>query len=413
MAKKFTLLTTAKSTEVSLCSKYNSGANKQTEFEIVKDEQGTTDRNVNQVIENLVKFIDFYGEPTAEVDNDYNAFKDFLNYWLEYDINCTYYNLLSEALQNALSDIKYKDITKEEKVQEYEKLFNMFIEEYKTLPITKTQDGKYEVSLVSKSHTKEIETNPQNETTDMTKEKTSEMEKQEQLTLVGKAFDLIKSALGLEKSETPAEEQPEVQQESVEETPTEEVAKTEEVEEPAENAEEPAQEAEVEAPVVEEVVEEVKQAEEAPEAEEPAEEATEEVTKTSEIDVEALLKAKLDVEKELAELKKANEEKEIEIEKISFVQKAKDEFSMLVGTPEEIGEKLYTISKSNLETEVKDFVFEQLKKVAKENAELTEEVGSITKNAGDMTDEDVIYAKAEELAKAKNISVNQALRQIQ
>ena len=71
------------------------------------------------------------------------------------------------------------------------------------------------------------------------------------------------------------------------------------------------------------------------------------------------------------------------------------------------------ISKSNLETEVKDFVFEQLKKVAKENAELTEEVGSITKNAGDMTDEDVIYAKAEELAKAKNISINQALRQIQ
>ena len=37
MAKKFKLLTTAKSTEVSLCSKYNSGANKQTEFEIVKD----------------------------------------------------------------------------------------------------------------------------------------------------------------------------------------------------------------------------------------------------------------------------------------------------------------------------------------------------------------------------------------
>lgn len=414
MAKKFTLLTTAKSTEVSLCSKYNSGANKQTEFEIVKDEQGTTDRNVKPVIEKLVKYIDFYEEITPEVEQEYDAFKDFLNYWLEYDINCTYYNLLSEALQSALTDIKYKDITKEEKVQEYEKLFNMFIEEYKTLPITKTQDGKYEVSLVSKSHTKEVETNPQNETADITKEKTSEMEKQEQLTLVGKAFDLIKSALGLEKSETPAEEQPEVQQESVEETPAEEVAETEEVEEPAENAEEPAQEAEVEAPVVEEVVEEeVEQAEEAPEAEEPAEEAEEEVAKTSEIDVEALLKAKSDVEKELAELKKVNEEKEIEIEKMSFVQKAKDEYSMLVGTPEEIGEKLYTISKSNLGEEVKSFVLEQLKKVSKENEELTEEVGSITKNAGDMTDEDVIYAKAEELAKTKNISINQALRQIQ
>lgn len=405
MAKKFKLLTTAKSTEVSLCSKYNSGANKQTEFEIVKDEQGTTDRNVNQVIENLVKFIDFYDEPTAEADDDYNAFKDFLNYWLEYDINCTYYNLLSEALQSALSDIKYKDIPKEEKVQEYEKLFNMFIEEYKTLPITKTKDGKYEVSLVSKSHIQEVEANPQNETDDITKEKTSKMEKQEQLTLIEKAFDLVKSAFGLEKSETPAEKQPEVQQEPVKEAPVEEVAKTEEVETPAENAKETAQEAEVEAPVVEEEVKD-----------EPAEEVEEEapVEKTSEtVDVEALIKAKADVEAELEALKKSNEAKEIEIEKMSFVQKAKDEFSMLVGTPEEIGEKLYTISKSNLETEVKDFVFEQLKKVAKENTELTEEVGSITKNAGDMTDEDVIYAKAEELAKAKNISINQALRQIQ
>lgn len=405
MAKKFKLLTTAKSTEVSLCSKYNSGANKQTEFEIVKDEQGTTDRNVNQVIENLVKFIDFYDEPTAEADDDYNAFKDFLNYWLEYDINCTYYNLLSEALQGALSEIKYKDIPKEEKVQEYEKLFNMFIEEYKSLPITKTKDGKYEVSLVSKSHIQEVEANPQNETDDITKEKTSKMEKQEQLTLIEKAFDLVKSAFGLEKSETPAEEQPEVQQEPVKEAPAEEVAKTEEVETPAENAKETAQEAEVEAPVVEEEVKD-----------EPAEEVEEEapVEKTSEtVDVEALIKAKADVEAELEALKKSNEAKEIEIEKMSFVQKAKDEFSMLVGTPEEIGEKLYTISKSNLETEVKDFVFEQLKKVAKENAELTEEVGSITKNAGDMTDEDVIYAKAEELAKAKNISINQALRQIQ
>ena len=418
MAKKFTLLTTAKSTEVSLCSKYNSGANKQTEFEIVKDEQGATDRNMKPVIENLVKFIDFYGEPTAEVDQDYNAFKDFLNYWLEYDINCTYYNLLSEALQSALSDIKYKDIPKEDKVQEYQNLFNMFIEEYKTLPITKTQDGKYEVSLVSKSHIQEVETNPQNETVDITKEKTSEMEKQEQLTLVEKAFDLIKSAFGLEKSETPAEEQPEVQPEETTEekpeieeaveAPAEEapVEKTEETVE--ETVEETAEEAEVEAPVVEEEVKE-----EPAETEEPAEEEAP-VEKTSEtVDVEALIKAKADVEAELEALKKSNEAKEIEIEKMSFVQKAKDEFSMLVGTPEEIGEKLYTISKSNLETEVKDFVFEQLKKVAKENAELTEEVGSITKNAGDMTDEDVIYAKAEELAKAKNISINQALRQIQ
>ena len=55
---------------------------------------------------------------------------------------------------------------------------------------------------------------------------------------------------------------------------------------------------------------------------------------------------------------------------------------------------------------------EQLKKVSSENAEATQEVGSITKNAGDMTDEDVIFAKAEEIAKTKGISINKALREV-
>ena len=44
--------------------------------------------------------------------------------------------------------------------------------------------------------------------------------------------------------------------------------------------------------------------------------------------------------------------------------------------------------------------------------EATQEVGSITKNAGDMTDEDVIFAKAEEVAKTKGISINKALREV-
>lgn len=263
------------------------------------------------------------------------------------------------------------------------------------------------------------------------------MEKQN---MFEQAIDLLKSAFGLEKTETPAEEQPEVQpqveevaeetqeveapatEETVEETPVEEVAKTEEVEP-----------AEVEAPVVEESVEEKVEAEEviANEGEEnglqeqkeeveqeeaKTEEVVEEVAKTESeteaVNVEELVKAKLEVEKELAELKKANEIKAIEIEKMTFVQKAKDEYSMLVGTPEEIGEKLYSISKSSLSEDVKDFVMEQLKKVSASNEELTEEVGSITKNAGDMTDEEIVYAKAEELAKAEGISINKALRKI-
>ena len=410
MGKKFKILTSVSSNEVSLCSKYNSGANKQTEFELVKDKEGAKDRNMKPIIENLIKFTDFYGE-TVEVEQkqEFNAFKDFLNYWLEYDVNNAYYNILSEALQNALCDIKYReDITKEEKIQEYQKLFDMFIEEYKNLPITKTQDGKYEVSLVSNSHIQDVDTNPQNETDIITKEKTTKMKK-EQMSVIEKVTELLKSAFGVEETETPAEEQPEVQQEPVEETPAEEVAKTEEVEIPAE-------EAEVDAPVVEEEV-----AVEEAETEQPAEEVIEEETPEAPVveeevaeptELEKAIQKSLDLQKELDELRKAKEEKETEIEKMSFVQKAKDEFSMLSGTAEEIGEKLYSIAKSNLDDSSKEFIMEQLKKVSKENKELTEEVGSITKNAGDMTEEEVVYAKAEEIAKTKGISVKKALREI-
>lgn len=410
MGKKFKILTSVSSNEVSLCSKYNSGANKQTEFELVKDKEGAKDRNMKPIIENLIKFTDFYGETVEEAQKqEFNAFKDFLNYWLEYDINNAYYNILSDALQNALCDIKCReDITKEEKVQEYQKLFDMFIEEYKNLPITKTQDGKYEVSLVSNSHIQDVDTNPQNETDIITKEKTTKMKK-EQMSVIEKVTELLKSAFGVEETETPAEEQPEVQQEPVEETPVEEVAKTEEVETPAE-------EAEVDAPVVEEEVA-VEEAETEQPAEEVIEEETPEVAVAEEevaepTELEKAIQKSLDLQKELDELRKAKEEKETEIEKMSFVQKAKDEFSMLSGTAEEIGEKLYSIAKSNLDDSSKEFIMEQLKKVSKENKELTEEVGSITKNAGDMTEEEVVYAKAEEIAKTKGISVKKALREI-
>lgn len=413
MVKEFKLLTSISSNEVSLCTKYNSGANKQTEFEIVKNEEGTIDRDVKPVIENIVKMLDFYGETvTEEADSKtVNSFKEFLNYWLEYDINNAYYNLLSEALRSAIYSIKDKDITKEEKIQEYEKLFNMFIEEYKTLPITKTQDGKYEVSLVSKSHIQEVETNPQNETVDKTKEKKSEMKTEEKQTMFEQAMGLLKSAFGLEKEETPADETIEAQPEQVEveavetkKVETEEV-KTEEVEP-----------AEVEAPVVEEAVEEAEQPTETEKVEPEVEAQPEQVEVEKTADIEELLKAKLDAEKELAELKKSIQDKETTIEKMSFIQKAKDEYSMLVGTPEEIGEKLYSISKSNLGEEIKTFVMEQLKKVSDTNAEFTEEVGTITKNAGEMTEEELKeeqqYAKAEEIAKAEGITVKQALRKV-
>ena len=272
MGKKFKKITIATSNEVSLCSKYNSGANKQTEFEIVKDKEVAKNSDMKPVIETLVKFIDFYETAETEQKDELDSFKDFLNYWLEYDVNNCFYNLLSEALQCAMADIKYReDITKEEKVLEYQKLFDMFIEEYRKMPITKSTDGKYEVSLVSKSLIQDGETNPQSETEDITKEKTGEM-KNEELNVIQKAFDVIKSALGLEKTETPSEETPEVQPEV--ETPAEAEAEIA-VEEPAkeEAVEEPA---EVETPVVNEEVKE-----------EPVEEAVEEQVEETKVEDEA------------------------------------------------------------------------------------------------------------------------------
>ena len=410
MGKKFNLLTTISSSEVSLCSKYNSGANKQTEFEIVKDKEKQEDKtDIKSVIKDMYDMYDEIAEMEQEEPSALDTFQEFLAYWLEYDVNNAYYNCLSEGLQRALCDIKYLDADKDEKVRRYKELFNMFINEFNSLPITKTQDGKFEVSLVSKSHIKEQETNPQNETNDITKENTSEMKNEEKQTMFEQALNLLKSAFGLEKTETP-NEQPEVEEEKVEnEEGTPEGKTTEEKPEGEETVEtpegepaekQPEKQVETDTPVVKK------------EVKEKADEEPNEVEKTSNSEVEELLKAKLEVEKELEELKKANEEREVAIEKMSYIQKAKDEYSMLVGTPEEIGAKLYEINKSSLTDDIKDFIMEQLKKVAKENESLTQEVGSVTKSTENMTDEEVIYQKAEELAKSKNISINKALREI-
>lgn len=410
MGKKFNLLTTISSNEVSLCSKYNSGANKQTEFEIVKDKEKQENKtDIKSVIKDMYDMYDEIAKIKQKEPSALDTFQEFLAYWLEYDVNNAYYNCLSEGLQQALCDIKYLDADKDEKVRRYKELFNMFINEFNSLPITKTQDGKFEVSLVSKSHIKEQETNPQNETNDITKENTSEMKNEEKQTMFEQALNLLKSAFGLEKTETP-NEQPEVEVEKVEnEEGTPEGKTTEEKPEGEETVEtpegepaekQPEEQVETDTPAVEK------------EVKEKADEKPNEVEKTSNSEVEELLKAKLEVEKELEELKKANEEREVAIEKMSYIQKAKDEYSMLVGTPEEIGAKLYEINKSSLTDDIKDFIMEQLKKVAKENESLTKEVGSVTKSTENMTDEEVIYQKAEELAKSKNISINKALREI-
>lgn len=404
MSKQFKIITNVTSNEVSLCTKYNSGANKQTEFEIIKD-KANEDKDIKPVIQNMIKIADLYTEmSTSEEKEEYDSFKEFLNYWLEYDVNNCYYNLLSEALQNALSDIKYReDIDKEQKVEEYKKLFNSFIEEYKKMPITKNKDGKYDVSLISKSLIKDEENNPQNETVITEKENVVKMQTEKKMNIVEKAFEMLKSVLVAEQENAPAEEKTEVEKTSAEEKTAE--VETPETEKPAEQAEEATKE---------EAQKETKEEDEKTEV--PAEEKVEtekEIEKTAETsELAEMIEKNKNLEDELKALKKAQEEKELEVEKMNFIQKAKDEFSMLSGISEEIADRLLAISKSNLDDSVKDFVFEQLKKVSEENKEMTQEVGSITKNASDMTEEDVIYAKAEEIAKAKNISINKALREV-
>lgn len=410
----FKKITVANSTEVSLCSKYNSGANKQTEFELVKDKEGKQPVDIKPVLQEMVKYADVVCE--QENQDVVQGFKDFLDYWLEYDINNTLYGLLEEGLRNGLYHLAYnEDLTKEEKTDEFIKLFNEFLTQYRNLPITKTADNKYEVSLVSKSHIQDNGTNPQNETTDITKEKTSEMEHEEQKTAIQKAIEILTSVFSLQKTETPADETPEVKPEGQPEA--EKPAETEEVKPEVKPAE-------VEAPVVEKADKTVEPNAEPKAEDEPSdkpaddtpadkpEDVTEPVEKSSEpSELETVLKQKLDLEKELADIKKAQAEKEETITKMSYIQKAKDEYSMLVGTPEEIGAKLYDISKSNLTDDSKTFILDQLKKVAKENQELTKEVGSMTKNS-DLTPEEELYAKAEEIAKSKGISINKALRQV-
>lgn len=412
----FKKITVANSTEVSLCSKYNSGANKQTEFELVKDKEGKQPVDIKPVLQEMAK----YADEVCEQENKdvVQGFKDFLNYWLEYDINNTLYSLLEEGLRNGLYNLAYnEDLTKEEKTDEFIKLFNEFLTQYRNLPITKTADNKYEVSLVSKSHIQDNGTNPQSETTDITKEKTSEMEHEEQKTAIQKAIEILTSVFSLQKTETPADETQETE-------PKGEPEATEQKPDETEGVEPKGEPEEVEAPVVKQAEETVEpnaepKAEDEP-SDEPAddtpadkpEDVTEPVEKSSKpSELETVLKQKLDLEKELADIKKAQAEKEETITKMSYIQKAKDEYSMLVGTPEEIGAKLYDISKSNLTDDSKTFILDQLKKVAKENQELTQEVGSMTKNS-DLTPEEEVYAKAEEIAKSKGISINKALRQV-
>lgn len=427
MKKKFKIIE-AKATEVSLCSKNNSGANKQTSFEIIKSDDNQK-VNKAEVLE-ILKYAEECARPI--IDKAENVNKEFVNYIrqeLEYRVNNTLYCLLTDALIEQLYTIKNDETkTKEQKAVLYSDLFFEFVSQYMNSPITKTSDDKYSISI-NKSLSKDI-VNPQ------TVEKIGEEMEQEKTNVLNNVIETLKSLVSptkkteteqevaensaIEKTEENAEESAETieteqtetveteeagqePKEEVEQNENEEATESEKVEEPAEKVEEATEPVEVK-----EVEEATKEAED--EAVEEPQEQKEEIEKASNVMTE-LQKAQARIE----ELEKAQRESLEAIEKSKFVTKAREEFSMLVGTPEEIGEKLFAISKSNLSADVQEYILNNFKQVSKANSELLVEKGSNTQDAESSTEEAQereLYKRAEAIAKEKGISIKKALREI-
>ena len=322
------------------------------------------------------------------------------------------------------------DISKESKILLYQDLFKEFVRQYENSPITKSVNGEFVLSNTKEaSHSKDV-VNPQ------TVEEIGDDMEEKQMGIIKSVVESLKSLISpTQKSEEPAIE-PEVKAEGEEvkveepelEAPKEETKAEEseeekpEVEEPKD--EDPAEEPKAEEEVVEKTEEPKVEAEEAPEVKPEGEEGVDKgeaieptiENEPEQIEKVSIVKQELEqAQAKIIELEKAQKENLEIIEKARFVEQAKADFSMLVGTPEEIGEKLYSISKSNLPVDIQDFILENLKNVSKSNAELTKEVGTGSTDI-ELSNEELevrdIYRKAEEIAKAKNISINKALREV-
>lgn len=375
MKKKFKRIE-AIATEVSLCSKNNSGANKKTTFEIVKSEDSKTFTN-----EDFREFLKFGMEEVQRVDSINNrdlpssAFAEYIQYYLDRRIDSAVYELLSDSLMSALCDIKYMDISKESKILLYKDLFQEFINQYKNSPITKSKDGEFMLSITKDTSLSKDVVNPQ------TVEEIGDNMEEKQVGIIKSVMESLKSLIS-----------------------------------PTQKSEEPVEEAKDEDPAQEAPVEEAKTEEPAEEAEKEDVEAKEEVEEPTEIEKASIVKTELEkAQAKIEELEKAQAKNLEIIEKSKYIEKAKSEFSMLSGTAEEVGEKLYSIAKSNLPAEIQEFILANLKRVSSVNEELTKSVGTESTDI-ELSDEELevrdIYKKAEEIAKAKNISINKALREV-
>lgn len=306
-------------------------------------------------------------------------------------INDTLWNLFIYKLDDKIYEIHYMDskkYTKEQKSKMIVDLFAEFVKNFNETELIKSQKN------IEKQETK---------------------------------MDFKSFVEGLKSLITKAEESPEVAEEIKPETeiiPAEEVseeAKVEEVVEPEQKpelAETPAEKEVAEESKVEENEEEIPATEEAPVVEEPKIEGDEEpkeepVQKSEEPSIEEILKAKEDELKALkTQIEKAEEaqkESAVKLEKAELLKSIESEYSGLVGTPEEILEKVYEINKSELSLETKEFALEGLKKLSAKNLEKTLELGVEVKDEVLNSEEEIQKSKIQKAISEHGLTEGQAL----
>lgn len=359
---------------------------------ITKTEDGKVflNMNKNNNKDEIVDIKKCYGECYPCYGED-KTFSEIVNECAPERINRTLWDLFIYKLNDKIYEIHYMDsekYTKEQKGKMIVDLFAEFVKNFNETELIKSQKN------IEKQETK---------------------------------MDFKSFVEGLKSLITKAEESPEVVEEVKPETeiiPAEEVseeAKVEEVVEPEQEpklAETPAEEEIAEESKVEENEEEIPATEEAPVVEEPKIEGDEEpkeepVQKSEEPSIEEILKAKEDELKALkTQIEKAEEaqkESAVKLEKAELLKSIESEYSGLVGTPEEILEKVYEINKSELSLETKEFALEGLKKLSAKNLEKTLELGVEVKDEVLNSEEEIQKSKIQKAISEHGLTEGQAL----
>ena len=304
-----------------------------------------------------------FGYEYEEESEEEDSLKSLINKWKENSLNRALYQLFGDALDQMLWKIRCEDeMTKDQKAQSYQKVFDEFVSEYKASIITKS-DGTF--ILASQKGEK--------------MDKTPEQEHKE--TFIEKAVRRVTELLTKDQEEK-FEKAVSVLEETLLEV------------EKGKNKEKGCKD------IV--IVEEVKKSEE---TDTQGEQQLEELKKAQEQNAALLA--------ELEELKKAQEQTKVELEKAEFLKSAEKEYSMLSGKPEEIASALYNISKSNLDQETKDYVLSNFKSLSKANESQTEEIGKAqNKESVELTKAQVFENKLEAVMKEKSLSKAEAWKSL-